>query len=150
MPPAVAPVACAAPRLRPSDPPGLAAAGGHPGAAVPPGRAGPRDAFGPRGEAGPPGASAPLDAGAPPDEFELHGGGELLDEAGPPGGAERLVESERPGASGRLPAACGCPAAAVRRATELPHVAASPVSELPAFGLWLHHSEDSVVCQTWG
>ena len=167
MQPAAVLAAGAAPLPRPSDPPGLAVAGGHLDAVALPGRAGPRgvagppDAFGPRGRAvppdgaGPPGAVGPPDGAAPLDASVLlgvvgpRGGDEPPDEAGPPGGAGPLVGSGHPDAF-ECPAACGHLDAAARHATELPHAAASPVSELPAFGLWLHHSEDSVGCQMWG
>lgn len=135
-------------------------AGGHPDATERLGRVEPRGAvgllaaFGPRG-AGPPGEAAPLDGGALLDAVGPLGGfgsrvcGEPLDEAGRRGGVGFLVGSGHR-------AACVCPAAwrhlaaAAHLATEPPPVAASLASEPPAFGLWLHRSEDSAGCQTWG
>lgn len=143
-----APVAFAAPLLRPSDPPGPAAADGRPGRFETRAVVGPLGAFGPHGGAVPPAGAALLDAAVPPGVAGPLDGSGLHDAGEPPGGAGPPVGSGHPDAFG-CPAACGRLAAAARRATELLRVAASLVSELPAFGLWLHHSEDSAACQTW-
>lgn len=155
MQPATALAAYAAPPLHPSDPPGPSVAGDHPGRVGTRDVAGPLDAFEPHDEVGPPDGAALLDAAAllgvvgPLDGSGLHDAGEPLGAAVPPGGVGPLVGFGHPDAS-EGPAERAGLAVAARHATELLRVVASLVSELPAFGLWLHHSEGLAGCQTWG